>query len=247
MGMFSAAGKMIGGIISGERQKRGQERAIEAARFTPFNIRTGLGSVSSDGNSMSGSLSPEYQNIRDLLLNKSNSFLGSLAPLNFDPMANTASALGLMRQLAAPEEGRQQYDLESRLLSQGRLGLGDGTGGNPEMRSFFESRNQADLARQLQAFQLSQSLFNTQLQGQQANASLGTGLLGGAYNLDSGIDKLIQLGLVGGKYEADAGKNVADIEERKGKTEGDMWAGLFKGIGEGLDAAFGGGGGFGGG
>lgn len=81
---------------------------------------------------------------------------GALAPQ--DVSALTAEHLGLLREQAAPFEQRAFNSLQDNLFATGRMGT---TGGGIQTEAFARGLGQADLARQLAAFDV----------GQQAQAS----------------------------------------------------------------------------
>jgi hypothetical protein len=157
--------------------------------FDHFNISNGFGSASFSNQNADGRLSPEYQQMKDKMLSMSSGLL------NFDPNQTSQNALGLLRGLAQPEENRQYYDLESRLFSQGTLGAGDATGSNPSMRAYFDSRNQADLSRQLQSIGLGESMMNNRI-------TQSRGLLTSSEDLDQKIMDMIKLGIMGGQADS---------------------------------------------
>lgn len=75
----------------------------------------------------------------------------SLTDLNaFNEGDIYANTLNILRQQRAPQFQQQLAGLESRLLQQGRLGLGTGAyGANPELAGLFSAEAQADLEAQL--------------------------------------------------------------------------------------------------
>lgn len=95
----------------------------------------------------------------------------------FEDLIN--SRLGMLRDQAAPFEGRALDSLQNRLFSQGRMGS---TGGSMDMEAFARGLGQADLSRQLSAQDLGMQAQNQQFQqqlqrsgmfGNLANTSLG--------------------------------------------------------------------------
>lgn len=199
--------------------EEGYENAQKAARFQPFNVRTGLGEASFYKDEGGGpkslfTLSPEYQNIRSKYLGLSNSALDQA--LRYDMQSTTESALAQLRSLARPEESRTYSDLSSNLFSQGRLGAADAGGASPEMKAYFDSINQADMARQLQAI----GLGNTQLD---SLLNRGSGL----FSILSGIDTAglnqIQAGLQGGYAATPSAIAQAGYAAKQGQSEASFW------------------------
>jgi hypothetical protein len=173
----------------------------DQGKFTPYNISTGIGSVSAgpDG-SMQATLDPKYQANSDLALNQSNYWLGKRAnPLYeaneqkglfgagqlmdkasaFDPEANAKIEYDLMQKIFAPTRENENLDMENRLLQQGRLGLNYGSyGAAPELMALKEAQRRQDLqatkdSRQL-AFERQNNLIS------QADAMQGIGIKAGA-------------------------------------------------------------------
>lgn len=80
------------------------------------------------------------------------------ALLAYDPAAASNQTLDLLRQRRATLFDQNVSNMESRLLQQGRLGLGTGAyGANPEMAGLFSAEAQADLEAQLIAEQESRN------------------------------------------------------------------------------------------
>lgn len=215
MGLLSGGLKMVGSYLGYKASDKGYKNAIDAARFKPFNVRSGFGSATFNGQDATASLSPEYQAMRDRMLSLSGGLFS-----NINPEQTTNNALGLLRGLAQPDEGRQYADLESRLYGQGMLGAGDATGANPTMRAFFEARNKADMARQLQAISLGEGMMTNRIHS-------GMGLLSGAQGLDKSVLDMINMGFGGGAQQAAAGANVAKYEVGRGDNKADFLTGLF--------------------
>ena len=109
------------------------------SQFTPVRIRSLIGDATLDpsGISYSGGLFDKFGS-------QLNEFNEGDASQNI---------LNLLRQRSSQLFTPQLSGLESRLIHQGRLGLGTGgQGANPELGAFFQSQQQGDLEAQLQAF-----------------------------------------------------------------------------------------------
>ena len=116
------------------------ERAAAAAQFNPYNINTSFGGVDYDRatRTFSSQLDPRLSGLM-------GGYMGELGQI--DPRQQ----LSLFRQQAAPFEQAQSQALENRLFSQGRLDASQEYAPGGAMRGLFDSFQQADLMRQMQA------------------------------------------------------------------------------------------------
>lgn len=171
-------------------------------------------------------------------------------PFGLSPDAQYSEVLGLLRQQAAPGEEQRRLELENRLAAQGMLG---GTGGALRTRSLREAQEQADLARQLQAFGTTVDI--NQLGYGRAGESLNREL--GLYaadqqSIDANRARLMQdlnmlfgigslpnqygsMGLQAGAAGAAAGANQGQFIMQGGQTMADIWSGLGAGLFGGLN------------
>ena len=119
--------------------------ATAAASFNPYDISTSYGSAtySPTDRTFTSQLDPRLQSAMSGLFSQ----YGAIDP---------AQQLNLMREQAQPYEQAQSLGLENRLFSQGLMGASkvDQPGG--ARRSLFDSFQNADLNRQIQAQQLAQ-------------------------------------------------------------------------------------------
>jgi len=198
--------------------KKGYDEAADRIRFQPFNIRTGLGSANWSGNQGTFTLSPEYQSIRDSVLGGAKGFFSQAN--TFDPNAASANAYGLMQGIAAPQRERDIANLRSSLFGMGRLGAADATGGNPELRAYYEAQNQSDLMAQLQSIGIGQSLLDSMI-------GRGTSLLGAGTGLDTAGNNLFALGLKGGEGTLGESKAQAEMIAKGGAAESSFWNNLI--------------------
>jgi len=205
------------GVLSG---KGGYEEAADRVKFQPFNIRTGLGSANWSGNTGTFALSPEYQSIRDSVLGGAKGFFSQAN--TFDPNAASANAYGLMQGIAAPQRERDIANLRSSLFGMGRLGAADATGGNPELRAYYEAQNQSDLMAQLQSIGIGQSLLDSLI-------GRGTNLLGVGKGLDESGNNLFALGLKGGEGTLGETKAQGEMIAKGGAAESSFWNNLLFG------------------
>jgi len=144
---------------------------IPTAEFTPMDITSGAGTATFDEGVGTFQLSPELQATYEQLLGGGRE--GIAAAGGYDPYAAAETLFGRMDQILAGGRERQRQGLESRLLSQGRLGS---TGGAFEFQG-LESTIEAERARQLnQAFgtaqQVQQGMFGRGLAELQAGIGL---------------------------------------------------------------------------
>ncbi len=95
---------------------------------------------------------------------------------NYRDIAN--NQLGLMRDLAAPQEERASNALFQNLFSKGQL---NSEGGARNFEAFGEGLANADTARQLGAQQFAEGLYRGDQQFALNNAQLGQGLIGMGY------------------------------------------------------------------
>jgi len=120
--------------------------------FTPYRYTNLYGTSTYGPSGMTFDPTADFAKIQG----QTGDFWGNaLSNLNsFNQGDSAAKTLELLRQQNATYQGAQQSRLESRLLGQGRLGLGTGEmAANPEMQGFFSSAALQDLAAQLQAQQ----------------------------------------------------------------------------------------------
>ena len=147
MGLFGGIGSFLG--IGGDQTDVGGFQAGAGAaagalrRFRPFRTTSALGTTNFS----------QEDGVTQFDID--SSFLTeALGQFGEAQTGGSDAILALLRQRAEPEFGRQFNRLESRALSQVRLGLSTGNrGGTPEFTSFFNARQDADLGFQLQAFE----------------------------------------------------------------------------------------------
>lgn len=205
--------------------RKGYDKAADNIRFQPFNIRSGFGNTTWSGNEGSFSLNPEYQSIRDEALGSAKGFFSQAK--TFDPNAASSNAYNLMQQIAAPGRERSLFNLRDTLYGQGRLGAADATGGNPELRAFFEAQNQMDLQSLLQSIGIGQNLLDSTI-------ARGTGFLGLAGGLDSQGNSLFDVGLKAGAGSLRASEKESEYMAKSGEAESSFWNNLIGSAGKGF-------------
>lgn len=154
MGMFSKIGGVLGlsGSAKAGRDASGQLFQIgdELRNFTPLRVRSAMGTGTYDKDGVSFDLDPRLAAGAGSGLDFFGNTMSKLAA--FDEGDSTAKTLALLRQRRASQFNTQLSGLESRLLQQGRLGLGTGDrGANPELSGFFGAEAMADLESQILA------------------------------------------------------------------------------------------------
>lgn len=166
-------------------------RAVQAAQFTPFTVKTGTGTTSiGAGGAMEQQLGGAAAGIQQGLLGQAQNLAG--ATINADPYQQfsaqalqqaqgmlgqpTATAGDIYSQLQASQQGeleRQRMQLENRLAAQGRLGVTTSAyGGTPEQLAMEKAAQERSAANWLQSQTLAQQLA----QQQTANAGSMFGL-----------------------------------------------------------------------
>jgi len=136
---------------------------ITAAGSNPYSVGSLGGTAEFDPETKSAllNLSPELSNIYSGLLSRSGMF-GSQAGLysSLDPFAAGDLFYQQQQALVAPEEERMKTDLETRLLSQGRLGT---TGGGRNIEDLERGLATARDARRVASFNQAQTLIDALL------------------------------------------------------------------------------------
>lgn len=147
--------------------------------FTPYNVYSGLGSMTSAGGGTQFGLSGPLANISSQLAGLNlQSGLTPTQQRMFEQLQGvgltdlgtaTAQQYGLMRQMVAPEQAQARSAMENRLAAQGMLGA---SGGAARMGALLQQQAQQDLG-------LQQAAFGQALQGRQQDI----GLFGQALNM----------------------------------------------------------------
>ena len=156
-----------------------------ASEFRPYSVTTGAGASDFSGAGMTQTLDPQSQQLVDSLRQQSSQQAGMLGGM---------SPEGLMQQMSAlraPEQARQQQQLDNRLSAQGRLGIQtDAYGGTPEqfaMQKAMQEQQSADAFASLQG--------SRQLQGMDIQNM--TGMLGAAGMPQQQLTAAMQPGMTG--------------------------------------------------
>ena len=152
MSLFKKVGGLLGlsGSKEAGRAAAGDLRKIaeRLRNFTPVRVRSAIGEGVFDSGGLSFNLDPRLTAGAGSVLDFFGNTAARLAA--FDEGDAIARTLALLRQRRAEAFDPALSRLESRLLAQGRLGLGTGNlGGNPELTSFFGAEAMADLEAQI--------------------------------------------------------------------------------------------------
>lgn len=220
----------IGGALSnlGPSGAKGYNPA--GARFTPFNVRSGLGDVTFEGGQARYQLAAPYQAAADQMTTLGRGFLSGITAGT--PMDITNQAYGLLRGLSMPEEANQRASLENRLFKQGMLGS---TGGAIRSQAFEQSVGQNQLQQMLQSFGLGSQLTNEAIARAQ-------GLFTGSQAMYAPLDTMARTGLGLGSAGAEAGYKAGFLGGRAGEIKASEYAGgmksLWPGISGGLASMF---------
>lgn len=148
--------------------------------FTPYNVTSGAGTTSVQGQDITSTLGPQQQalanvagqaagmfgdvnipgvtGVRDAAMTGAQNFMQQAQ--GFNPQAAAQQEYQALQALYAPSREREALSLENRLRAQGRLGASD----NPALRQMYEAQAQQDLAAAIQSrnlgFQRQQELQN---------------------------------------------------------------------------------------
>lgn len=209
IGNINDLSKTVGGMYAGAAAPLNKP-------FTPYNVTSGAGTTSVQGQDITSTLSPQQQalanlasqaggmfgevnipnvtGIRDTAMTGAQSLLQQAQ--GFNPQQAAQQEYQALQALYAPSREREALSLENRLRAQGRLGASD----NPALRQMYEAQSQQDLAAAIQSrnlgFQrqqelqnLGQGMFTT---GSQA-AMLPTTIQGQRANIGQGMASTSQL------------------------------------------------------
>lgn len=181
-GLLGAGANLLGSNEALKSYEEAQHNAENAGRFTPYNVYSGMGSTTFGPNSVTGSLSPQYQGIQGSLLSNASGALGAGAQ---DPQTLSNNYYGMLQKQASPYEAQDRANALAQLQATGTTGLGvggDALSGpsNPLYSSLLRAQSDAALQRQIQAQTMAQTVANsTQQRGlNYLNAGAGLDQLG---------------------------------------------------------------------
>ncbi len=100
-------------------ERAGQIGAGANVPFTPYTVTTGLGTSQVTPTGATATAAPEYQNLRQAALQRSQEALGAI-----NPALASQTLFGQLEALQGPARQREQEALLSRLGARGLLGFG---------------------------------------------------------------------------------------------------------------------------
>jgi len=122
---------LAGGLFGANAQAKAARDAAKAARFTPWDVSTGVGSATFGPNrQISTSLAPEYEAMRQ----------GLFGQLGASPMDMAGTQFGRYMSFLDPQQQRERSTLENRLFAQGMLGS---TGGAQRAQALSQAHQGA--------------------------------------------------------------------------------------------------------
>lgn len=213
-GALLGAGLGIAGGLLGAKKSK--------ARFQPFDINTGFGSVDATQGGLTTNLDPRFQAISDQLLGQAGGLFGQLQG---DPSIAADDLFQQAQALVAPEQARARASNASQLFAQGQLGS---TGG--ALRTGALEGSIADAQSQLAL----QSIFDAQrLQDQLLNRGLAA--QSGSLQLEQLPMGLLNASLSGGQGRLQGDMFSAQQSNARNQQLGSMLSsfggGLFRGAG----------------
>lgn len=138
-------------------------RVGEAAAFTPYAVTTGSGTTNFTPEGMTQTYDPNSQQTMDLLRQQAMQQAGSLGSVTPESLMQQMSAL------RAPQQARDQQQLDNRLAAQGRLGIQTNAyGGTPEqlaMQKAIQEQQSMDSLSAIQGARQLQSMDINNLTG----------------------------------------------------------------------------------
>ena len=156
-----------------------------ASEFRPYSVTTGAGSSNFTDSGMTQALDPQSQQLVDSLRQQSTQQAGMLGGMTPEGLMQQMSAL------RAPEQARQQQQLDNRLSAQGRLGIQtDAYGGTPEQFAMQKAMQEQQSADALASLQGSRQLQGMDIQNM-------TGMLGAAGMPQQQLTAAMQPGMTG--------------------------------------------------
>ena len=126
----------IGNIIGGIQDKVGQ-----MGSFQPWTISGGVGNVAGGPDGMQFGLAPHMKGYEQDMLGGGRNLLNRSM---MDPMQREQQLYDRMREIQAPGERQNLQNMNQRMMSQGRTGMGSTEyGGSPEQMAYYKAMGQA--------------------------------------------------------------------------------------------------------
>ena len=179
----------------------------EAGAFRPYAVTTGAGSANFTPEGMTQSLDPQSQQMVDSLRQQATQQAGMLGSVTPESLMQQMSAL------RAPQQARDQQQMDNRLAAQGRLGIQTNAyGGTPEqlaMQKAIQEQQSSDALASIQGAQ----------QIQAADINNLTGMLGAAGIPQSQLTAAMQPSLTGLQYAQEPARLEAQAIANLGQQQ----------------------------
>jgi len=247
-----AAAAMVGSsLISGYGSNKAAKKTASAQRDAaqlqyqqslPWSTTGLFGGATFDegGRTAELALSPELKAEYERLYGRAGATAEEVAALAGDPFTAQKKLYEQQKSLFAPQQEKERLAMESRLLSQGRLGT---TGGAGQFGEVIERQQMQDLARQVQSMDQAQGLIDT-LRAREAgdiSQALTLGELPLRYaelgrGIGSGLSSAAQYG---GQLRSQAAAGLGGSQAAFWDQLGGKVGGMFNGGGGNAGAQFG--------
>ena len=169
MPWITAAAMVGSSLISGYGSNKAAKKTASAQRDAaqlqyqqslPWSTTGLFGGATFDegGRTAELALSPELKAEYERLYGRAGATAEEVAALAGDPFTAQKKLYEQQKSLFAPQQEKERLAMESRLLSQGRLGT---TGGAGQFGEVIERQQMQDLARQVQSMDQAQGLIDT--------------------------------------------------------------------------------------
>ena len=175
----AATGSLVSGFFGSRAADKQREQAVQLLSGTS---QSPFGSiVRSTSGDIRATLSPELQAEFDRNLALADAAGKRFSA--FDRPAAEARARARLSRKIEPQMEEAEATLRNQLYQRGRLGVGTGTGANPEMKALLEAQNEARLAQVEASEDIAraeqQQEFSDYLGHLNVASGLQTGLVGG--------------------------------------------------------------------
>jgi hypothetical protein len=125
-------GNIIGGI---------QDTVGKMGSFQPWTISGGVGNVAGGPDGMKFGLAPHMKAYEQDMLGGGRNLLNRSM---MNPMQREQQLYDRMREIQAPGERQNLQNMQQRMMSQGRMGMGSTEyGGSPEQMAYYKAMGQA--------------------------------------------------------------------------------------------------------
>lgn len=219
----------VGGVLGALTGQAGIDQAATdaaaATKFEPFNIKSGVGSVTATDGLFTTTLDPRLAAIRDQLFGVGEQQLDEFGSFNVDETASNISQR--LQKLAAPREQKQRLALENRLFKQGILSSDPGFG---QFGELLQAQGLAQTGREVESFGLAE-----QLKGGLFNRA--TQAFAGGTSLEQLPLNLLNQSIQAGGAQSAAGAAGGAFTFQAAQTQSDLISSFFGGVGAGAGKA----------